>query len=73
MEVFKEFSEVFGLKFKEEGKIPKEVEDLIEERERARKRNDWKAADEIRNKIKELGYTIEDTDSGVKCKKINSK
>ena len=70
LEVFKEFSEVFGLKFKEEGKIPKEIEDLIEERENARKRNDWKAADEIRNKIKELGYTIEDTDSGVKCKKL---
>jgi len=73
LELFKEFSEVFGLRFKEEGKIPEEVENLIEQREQARNRNDWKAADEIRNKIKELGYTIEDTDSGVKCKKIKSK
>jgi len=70
LELFKEFSEVFGLKFKEEGKIPEEVENLIEQREEARKRNDWKAADKIRNKIKELGYVIEDTDSGVKCKKL---
>jgi cysteinyl-tRNA synthetase len=70
LELFKEFSEVFGLRFKEEGEVPKEVENLIEQREQARKRNDWKAADEIRNKIKELGYVVEDTDSGVKCKKL---
>jgi len=70
LEMFKEFSEVFGLRFKEEMEVPKEVEDLIEQREQARKRNDWKSADEIRNKIKELGYVVEDTDSGVKCKKL---
>jgi cysteinyl-tRNA synthetase len=70
LELFKEFSEVFGLRFKEEGKIPEEVENLIEQREQARKKNDWNVADEIRNKIKELGYVIEDTDSGVKCKKL---
>jgi cysteinyl-tRNA synthetase len=73
VELFKEFSEVFGLKFEEEVEPPEEIEDLIEQREKARKKNDWKTADGIRNKIKELGYTIEDTDSGVKCKKIKNK
>jgi len=53
-----------------EEKLPKEVKELIKEREEARKKGDWKTADEMRNKIRELGYAIEDTDSGVKWKKV---
>lgn len=63
-----DFDKVFGLRLKEvkESKLdlPKEVEQLVKEREEARKRKDWKTADKIREKLKEFGYLIEDTESG---------
>ena len=48
-----------------------EVNKLIEERNKAKINKDFKLADEIRDKIKSLGYEIEDTRQGTKCKKIN--
>jgi cysteinyl-tRNA synthetase len=72
LKLFNEFADVFGLRFKKmEEKIPREVEKLIKEREEARKNKNWKLADEIRSKIKELGYVIEDTPEGMRCKKIS--
>jgi cysteinyl-tRNA synthetase len=70
---FKELGAIFGILEKElEGeKIPKEVEQLIKEREEARKKKDWKRADEIRKKIQELGYSVEDTVEGVRWKKLS--
>lgn len=68
-----DFDKTLGLNLKEavkKEKIPKEIEELIKKREEARKRGDWKTADEVRDKIRELGYMIEDTDSGVKWKKV---
>ncbi|MEM4703341.1 MAG: cysteine--tRNA ligase [Candidatus Pacearchaeota archaeon] len=49
--------------------IPKEVQKLVEERERARKRKDWKLADDLREKIKNKGFTIDDTPEGPKIKR----
>jgi len=67
LKLFREFSNVFGLKFKEEKKkLAKDVEKLIQEREKARKRKDWKKADEIRTKLKKMGILLEDTPEGVK-------
>jgi cysteinyl-tRNA synthetase len=37
------------------------VQKLIEERENARQKKDWKKADELRKKINKEGYTIGDT------------
>jgi cysteinyl-tRNA synthetase len=48
----------------------KEVEELIMMREEARIKKNWKKADEIRKKIKELGYSLEDTSDGVRWEKI---
>jgi len=42
------------------------LKDLIEKREKYRKLKDWKRADEIRKKIAQMGYQIEDTKSGPK-------
>jgi cysteinyl-tRNA synthetase len=45
--------------------------ELIKKRESARKLGDFKAADEIRDKIKdEFGIAIEDTKQGIRWKKI---
>jgi cysteinyl-tRNA synthetase len=67
-----DFDRVFGLKLKEIKKlrIPKEIKELVKIREEYRKRGDFKMADEIREKIKEMGYWIEDTKEGPRIKKI---
>lgn len=64
-----EIDKVFNILTIEDVKIPKEVKQLLDERERARKNKDWKKADEIRNKIRNLGYILEDSDSGKILKK----
>ncbi|MEM5793975.1 MAG: cysteine--tRNA ligase [Candidatus Aenigmatarchaeota archaeon] len=67
------FDKVLGLNLEEaikEEKLPEEIQKLLKEREEARKRKDWKLADELREKIKELGYSVEDTPEGPLCKKI---
>jgi len=67
---FKEFSDVLGLKFEiSEEKLSEDVENLIEEREMARKNGDWKRADEIRNRLKDMGIVLEDTAEGIRWKK----
>jgi len=54
---------------RKEEKLSKEVEDLIKMREEARRAKDWKTADAIRNKLREMGIILEDTPEGVKWKK----
>jgi len=49
--------------------LPEDVKDLFDEREKARANKDWTKADELRNKITDAGYTIEDTPEGPKLLK----
>jgi cysteinyl-tRNA synthetase len=66
-----ETDKVFGFIFsKEKIDIPKAIEVLAKEREKSRKEKDFKKADEIREKIKKGGYLVEDTNSGIKIKKL---
>jgi len=53
-------------------KIPSFIRKMVREREEARKREDWKLADEIRRKIKQMGYWVEDTKEGPKIKKAET-
>ena len=70
IDFMKEIDSVLGIiNFKEE-KIPKEIKELAEEREKARKAKDFSKADKIRNEIKKRGYLIEDSKGGTKIKKI---
>ncbi len=66
-----EIDSVFGL-LEKEFEIPEEVQKLIEEREEARKAKDFKKADEIREKIRKLGFIVEDTPEGPKVKRALS-
>ena len=50
--------------------IPENVERLIEERKIARQEKNWVKSDEIRDKIKELGYAVKDTANGMEIEKI---
>jgi len=72
IKTIKKIDKVFGLDLfkKEELQIPKEVKNLIAEREKARKEKDFKKSDQLRAKIKSLGYWVEDTAKGPKIKKI---
>ncbi len=51
--------------------IPEEVAALVEERAQARKNKDFAKADEIRAKITEMGYIIEETRQGTIVKPAN--
>ncbi|MEA2021586.1 MAG: cysteine--tRNA ligase [Candidatus Caldatribacteriota bacterium] len=46
-----------------------EIQNLIDERGKARKEKDWNKADKIRNKLKKNGIILEDTSEGVRWKK----
>jgi cysteinyl-tRNA synthetase len=63
------FDGVLGVipKYSEEA-LPKEAEELIKKREEARIAKDWKTADEIRQQLKAMGITIEDTQQGIRWK-----
>ena len=69
-----DFDKVLGLNLgkikKEKQKIPKEIQKLVKEREKARKNKDWQKSDELRNKIRDLGYIVEDTATNTGVKKI---
>ncbi|PKN01339.1 MAG: cysteine--tRNA ligase [Elusimicrobia bacterium HGW-Elusimicrobia-1] len=51
-------------------KVPQEVLKLAADREAARKAKNFKLSDDFREKLKALGYAVEDTKSGAKIKKI---
>ena len=67
------FDKVLGLDLdkikKEKIKIPDEVKKLAIEREKARKEQNFKKADEIRKKINQLGFKLEDGQKSVKITK----
>jgi cysteinyl-tRNA synthetase len=71
IELLERFGDVFGiLGSAAEEKPPDEVVALATARLDARKRRDFKAADEARDKIKALGWSVEDTKDGVKYRKL---
>ncbi len=51
-----------------DGKVEELMQILIDLRQEAREKKDWALADSIRDKLKELGITIEDTADGVRWK-----
>lgn len=65
--LFDELTDVLGLLYNRKNQsIDAEVEALIEQRQEARKNKDFKTADEIRDKLKDMGVVLEDTPQGVK-------
>jgi cysteinyl-tRNA synthetase len=72
LELILDFDKIFSLNLDKikETKTPKEVLNLLKQREKARKEKSWKEADKIRNKITKLGFSIEDSEKGPAVKKI---
>ena len=71
-ELLKNFDEVLGLNIdkKEEVEIPDEIVNILEERKEARINRDYAKSDELRDKLKELGYIVKDTKDGQKIEKV---
>ena len=69
-EKFISLCQVLGLLYNQgNANLDQEVEELIAQRQTARKAKDFKKADEIRDRLKEMGIVLEDTANGVKWKK----
>ncbi len=71
--ILAKFDTVLGIKIdkKEKSqKIPQEILDLVEERQKARNEKDWEKSDILRDKIQKLGYEVKDTKEGAEIFKI---
>ena len=69
-DLFMELCNVLGILNKKEEILEEEIVELIEKRTEARKNKDFKLADEIRDTLKEKGIVLEDTQEGVKWKRV---
>ena len=56
-----EFNEVLGIIPTEQQKIPANIQELVEKREKFRKEKNYPESDKLRTEIEELGYILEDT------------
>ena len=71
MQIIETLLNILGIDFvKNDIDLNKDIEKLIEERNIAKKNKDFKKADEIREKLKNMGIELEDTREGVKWKMI---
>ena len=66
LELAYEFDKVLGLSLKElkEDKIPKEIKEIAEKRQKARTEKDWPTSDKLRDEISSKGYEIKDLKEG---------
>lgn len=65
-----DIDEVLGVLEHEKGELPREIMELIVKRETYRKMANFEAADEIRKKLNEKGYWVEDSPQGPRWKKV---
>ncbi len=73
-ELLNKMNKIFGFNLEKkkdntnEPEVSPEIQKLLEERKEARTQKNWKRSDEIRDELKAMGYTVEDTANGPKLK-----
>ncbi len=67
--IIEKFDSILGLKLLEQDIIPEEILALKNDRDLARANKDFTKSDELRDKIKNLGYEVLDTPDGTEIKK----
>lgn len=73
LDEFNTLTGVLGLMYaKNDDAVPDEVTELIEQRKAARKAKDFALADSLRDKIAQMGYSVEETRQGTVVKKIEN-
>jgi len=76
LDLLLDFDQVLGLKLNEtkikEIQVPEEINQLAKQREELRKQGKWQKADEIRKKIEDQGWKVEDTPKGQKITSFNN-
>ncbi|MFN4212761.1 MAG: cysteine--tRNA ligase [Microgenomates group bacterium] len=72
LDLLLEFDQVLGLKLNEitQDEVPEEIIKLAKERQKARQKQDFEKADELRKKIQQLGWKIEDSQQSFKLKRL---
>ncbi|MCS7230958.1 MAG: cysteine--tRNA ligase [Elusimicrobiota bacterium] len=68
-EKFLKMLNILGIELYREKEIPQDIMELVLQREIARKNKNYSLADQLRQKILNLGYVIEDTAYGPRIKK----
>jgi len=69
LQVMERMNEVLNLWELPNLALDEEIQRLIDERNQARRNRNFALADQLRDKLHEMGYTIEDTKEGVRWKK----
>ncbi|MFH0829572.1 MAG: cysteine--tRNA ligase, partial [Candidatus Aenigmatarchaeota archaeon] len=69
LEAMEGFDKVLGVLERKLIDVPDEVKVLAEEREKARKKKDFKKADELRKEISKKGWVVEDKPDGYRLRK----
>ena len=68
----KEIDKIFDIfTLTQDKNISKEIKELIKKREKARKEKNFDLSDKIRSDLKKKGIILEDTEKGVRWKKVN--
>lgn len=74
LDVFSEMADIIGIledddKSADDGLVDNLMNLIIDIRQNARKNKDWATADKIRDELKNIGITLEDSPTGVRWKK----
>ena len=68
--LFKKDAGAYLARYAKADEIPAEVRAVAEERKAARANKDWAKSDELREKLKEMGYTVKDSKDGYELTKM---
>ncbi len=69
--LFKKDARAYLGEYVKQADVPEAVKEIAEERKTARANRDWAKSDELRDKLKELGYAVKDGKDGYELTKIS--